>query len=76
MSAQQRSTSSISAEEHMQAAECCNKAAVEHHSAARYHASGDHKKAGEHARNAHDQCAKALEHSKKAMQPEGRSQAA
>jgi|GEM_PF-3094254 hypothetical protein len=53
-------------EHHTKAAEFCDKAAEEHRHAAKSCAIGDHKKAAEHAKHAHDHRAKAEDQGKQA----------
>ena len=64
---QTKPASDPSAEHHMQAAECCTKAAAEYTSAAKSGAAHDKNKTSEHAKMAQEQCTKALDHGKKAM---------
>ena len=55
-----------SAEHHTKAAECCTKAAGEHKEAAKACVSGDHAKAGDHAKKADSHCSEAQDHGVKA----------
>lgn len=66
-SSQTKTTPTTSAEQHMQAAELCNKAATEHNNAAKCHITGDHNKAAAHAKTAHDTLSTALDLSKQAI---------
>ena len=60
------SAANTSAECHMKAASCCDKAAEEHRHAAKSCTLGDPKKAATHAKQAQDHCLKAQEHGKQA----------
>ena len=64
---QPKAASNPSLEHHLLAAECCNKAAREHSSAAKFCASGDIGQAELHARNAKAHCSKAQQHGEQAM---------
>jgi len=61
-----KSASGTKAEHHTKAAESCDQAAAEHRHAAKSCATGDHKKASDHAKQAEDHRTKAHDHGKKA----------
>ncbi|MGB9154058.1 MAG: hypothetical protein WCD70_13345 [Alphaproteobacteria bacterium] len=73
---QQQQKPSARIDHHKMAADYSQKAVAEHTNAAKHREQGNHQKADQHAKNGHDNSAQALEHSRKALQPENRDERA